>query len=202
MGMAVEMLLVREVADSSLSTASRSTGSPERTCSTAGTDPSGTRHKVSLVLGRLSTSIQGGSSPAIVDVPTVVEDQPTAAKTAPTVAETPSPRLPHVVDTASDAVPSFGDAGGSFADLPQLGGAVPAAAPAAPGPPMAQLARRPRPFRWKARTPPGSTSPLLATGLLMTAGTRLLAAIGVKAGSAPGGAEAAAPVSVLRLPQR
>jgi hypothetical protein len=195
-GITVEFLPARETETSIDSAGMRITR--------AGTDPSGTQHKVALVLGRVTTSIQGSSLPVISGTPTVVEEgpDPTQPTSAPVTTEP---------DLSSDA-PATGGAGlvalpGSYAgaiptDLPEPGEATTAVAPVLPATlPVTQLAT---PAVAVPDAGPDATSfylALLVAGVLMTIGTRLVAALGVKAGAAAGSATEG-PASVLRLPQR
>lgn len=174
----------------------------------AGTDPSGTQHKVSLILGRVGTSVVGGSTPAALDEPTVVaEPDPTPAD-ATFPGEAP-PDSPEVFEPSLGTLPVFDNAPGSLSSIvgssPTPDAASDAAAPAAPlvTQTQAQLAAPAS----VAVPGPDATAfyvALAAAGLLMTAGTRVLSVLGVKLGlrGGVGGSAADVPVSVLRLPNK
>jgi len=176
----------------------------------AGKDPNGTQHKVSLVLGRVSAAIQSSSAPlldtggAVADVPT---DQagPAGGPSPAVVFPASAPSAANLGNAASAASPDLGPVPSSPSEPTDLSSAaVPAATPLPTASPAAmQLAS---PLSVPAQRGPdvsGFYVVLLAAGLLMTIGTRLVAAVGVKLGFwAVYGTPVEAPVSALRLPQR
>ena len=177
----------------------------------AGADPNGTQHKVALVLGRVGASIQGGNSPLISGNPTVVPDQPPAPRAAapagaPAAVEAPAG------DQPAGGV-AFGSAGTDVGAGTSLTGAVPptAGAVTASGGPLAAVPVA-APGTVRLASPavagpfPGPSATgfylvLFVAGLTLTAGSRLVAAFGVRLGAgASKGTEP--PISVLRLPGR
>jgi hypothetical protein len=175
----------------------------------AGADPNGTQHKVALVLGRVGTSIQGGTSPLISGDTTVVPDNPSPAASASTpVATAPDAATGGDVEAAASSDSAFGSPVAEASPLlpnPLTSGA-PVAAPAAPAGNSGATTRLAAPAvarPWRGPSATGFYVTLLVAGLIMTAGTRLIAALGVRLGLGAGAARAAeAPVSVLRLPGR
>lgn len=174
----------------------------------AGADPTGTQHKVSLVIGRVSAAIQASSAPVLDTLAPGIDIPPTgptpAGDTSPVTSPTSAPATASLgsvssVGPAPGLVPSF-----TAGPLPGAGGAPEstAAAPIATQP-ASQLAS---PLSIPPQRGPDTSGfyvALLIAGLVMTAGTRLVAAVGVKLGfwtvyDAP----VEAPVSALRLPQR
>jgi hypothetical protein len=173
----------------------------------AGQDPNGTEHKISLVIGRVGASIQASSTPLVdLDVP-VIDVPPDQA--AP--AGDPSPVAPPASGLGlSDAgsVSSAGSysSGSSFAAgtaaLPD-GAAGSTASTLGATQPVMQLASPLSVPPLRGPNTSGFYVVLLAAGLVMTVGTRLVAAVGVKLGFWTAyGAPVEAPVSALRLPQR
>jgi hypothetical protein len=178
----------------------------------AGADPNGTQHKVALILGRVGTSIQGGTSPLISGDTTVVPpDNPSPAASAAGPAATPVADDPAAVDESGsfDAVPApaaDGSGGASLtAGAPPLSGTVPAsrptAVPAAAAPALVHLASPAVAGPFPGPSVSGFYVALFGAGIALTAGSRLVAAFGVRAGSGDV-KRAAPPVSVLRLPVR
>jgi hypothetical protein len=175
----------------------------------AGQDPNGTQHRISLVIGRVGASIQASSTP-VVDTLTPVVDIPATG---------PAP----VADTSPVASPASVPATTSFGSVSSAGSPVPGPVPsittAGPGAegggtavsndtalvaaPASQLAS---PLSVLPQRGPDASAfyiALLIAGLVMTAGTRLVGAVGVKLGFWTAfGASLEAPVSALRLPQR
>jgi hypothetical protein len=175
----------------------------------AGQGPTGTQHRISLVIGRVSAAIQASSAPILDTLTPVVDIPPSgsapAGDTSPvaTPASAPATAAPSGVSSAGSAVtgsvPSFtagpesasgGTAGstavGLVATHPASQLASPLSIPPQPGPDASAF-----------------YVALLIAGLVITAGTRLVAAVGVKLGFwSAYGAPVEAPVSALRLPQR
>jgi len=174
----------------------------------AGADPNGTQHKVALILGRVGTSIQGGSSPLISGDPTVVKDAPPATPAA-APREGPAPdSLPAgdggpfgVAQPAgsADVAPAGTALGTTAQPLPDTAAGAPvASAQGGPGPAYLTTPAVAGPFPGPSAS--GFYVVLFLAGLAVTAGTRLVAAFGVRvAGTAK---TADVPVSVLRLPVR
>ncbi|MCA1842037.1 MAG: sporulation protein YunB, partial [Actinobacteria bacterium] len=173
----------------------------------AGTEPNNTQHRISLVIGRVSASIQGSSLPVLgetvppaVDVP--LAPPAPAGDSLPAAAPVPGPADPGgrgpVGSSAVDPVPS--SASGALT-LPDA--AIGSDAPVSTVPLAMQLAS---PLSVPPQRGPDASGfyvVLLAAGLVMTAGSRLVAAVGVKLGFwTVYGAPVEAPVSVLRLPHR
>ena len=176
----------------------------------AGQDPTGTQHKISLVIGRVSAAISASSLP-LLDTGTPVVDVPP---------DGPAP----AGDTSPVALPASGPAPASLAGGTSVGSvaaspvawftAGPVTASDAGASPSAEalpvVAQPAMQVTSPLSIPPqhgpdtsGFYVALLAAGLLMTAGTRLVAAVGVKLGFwAVYGAPVEAPVCALRLPQR
>ena len=174
----------------------------------AGADPNGTQHKVALILGRVGTSIQGGTSPLISGDTTVVPDNPSPAASA-SAPVSPGPEVdPPTGGDIEETALSAGAFGSSMSapssplpnTLPSDG---PVAAPAVNAPGTTRLVTPAVASPWRGPSATGFYVTLLVAGLIMTAGTRLIAALGVRLGLGAGAATAAeAPVSVLRLPGR
>jgi hypothetical protein len=175
----------------------------------AGQDPNGTQHKISLVIGRVGASIHASSTP-LADVLTPVVDVPTD-QAAP--AGDPSPVAPPASASAtadldganaagsysSESVPSStaGSETSSSGTAGSTGQALGATQP------VMQLASPLSIPPVRGPNTSGFYVVLLAAGLVMTVGTRLVAAVGVKLGFWTAyGAPVEAPVSALRLPQR
>jgi hypothetical protein len=174
----------------------------------AGADPNGTQHKVALILGRVGTSIQGGTSPLISGDTTVVppENPSPAASAATSVADDPA-----AVDESGsfDSVPApAADAPGGTsltAGASPLSGTVPpsrpTAVPAAAAPALVHLVSPAVAGPFPGPSVSGFYVALFGAGIALTAGSRLVAAFGVRAGSGDL-KRAEPPVSVLRLPAR
>ena len=175
----------------------------------AGKDPNGTEHKVSLVIGRVSAAIQASSAPVLdAGIPFVEAppDQPAPVGDTSPVAPPASGSAPTTlgaVDSgslgsfASGAVPSL-----TTDESAALGGPVGSTAPVLAASQPAALVVSPSIPAQRGPDTSGFYMALLAAGLLMTAGTRLVAAVGVKLGFWTAyGAPLEAPVSALRLPQ-
>jgi hypothetical protein len=176
----------------------------------AGPDPNGTQHKVALILGRVGASIQGGNSPLVPRDSTIV---PAASPGSPATA--PAAAVPSVDDPTPGDEPGGGPASFSAADVsrataltagaPPRSGVVPpsgpAAIPAAAAPALVQFASPAVAGPFPGPSVSEFYVALLGAGVALTAGSRLVAAFAVPAGSPPVKA-AEPPVSVLRLPVR
>ncbi|MDQ1487618.1 MAG: hypothetical protein QOJ23_132 [Actinomycetota bacterium] len=178
----------------------------------AGADPNGTQHKVALILGRVGTSIQGGTSPLISGDTTVVPpDNPSPAASAAGSAATPVADDPAAVDEsdtfAAVPAPATDASGGTSltAGAPPLSGPVPlsgpTAVPAGAAPALVHLASPAVAGPFPGPSVSGFYVALFGAGIALTAGSRLVAAFGVRAGSGDV-KRAEPPVSVLRLPVR
>ena len=177
----------------------------------AGADPNGTQHKVALILGRVGASIQGGTSPLLSGDTTVVPDNPSSAASAAGEAATPVDGDPAALDEPGGlgAVPAAAvDAAGGAsltAGLAPASGSVapsgPVAVPAGATPAVVYLASPAVAGPFPGPSVSGFYVALLGAGIALTVGSRLVAALGVRAGS--GDSKGAEPrVSVLRLPGR
>ena len=173
----------------------------------AGADPNGTQHKVALILGRVGTSIQGGTSPLLSGDTTVVPDNPSSAASAAGEAATPVDGDPAALDEPGGlgAVPAASGGTSLSAGSSPASGSVapsgPVAVPAAATPAVVHLASPAVAGPFPGPSVSGFYVALLAAGIALTVGSRLVAALSVRAGS--GDAKGAAPrVSVLRLPGR
>jgi hypothetical protein len=176
----------------------------------AGTEPNGTQHRISLVLGRVSASIQGSSLPVLGDTVPAIADVPpaqpapasgtlpvalppavSAAATAGDFSSVASPAPDPVLSPTTEALTSPGAGGtGATALVPASQVAMQLASPLSAPPQRGPDAS-------------GFYLVLLAAGLVMTAGSRLIAAVGVKLGFwSSYGTPVEAPVSALLLPQR
>jgi hypothetical protein len=199
-GITVEFLPASETATSVDSAGMRITQ--------AGTDPNGTEHRISLVIGRVGAAIQASTLPVLDETVTPVVDVPTA-QPAPT-----SDSLPVAAPAAGSEQANAGGLGSvesAFSSVPSSdSGAL--TTPGGPVGPEASLPTAPAamqlasPLSFPPQGGPDASGfyvVLLAAGLLMTAGSRLVAAVGVKLGFwTVYGAPVGAPTSVLRLPQR
>lgn len=199
-GITVEFIPARETATSIDSAGMRITR--------AGKDPNGTEHKVSLVIGRVSAAIQASSAPVLDASIPVVEAAPdppapagdTSPVALPVTGSTPA-NLGSVGSVSSPPGVPAGSFGAGPVTAPSGSAESAVALPAAS--PAMQLAS---PLSIPAQRGPDTSGfyvALLVAGLLMTAGSRLVAATGVKLGFWTAyGAPVEAPVSALRLPQR
>lgn len=172
----------------------------------AGADPNGTQHKVALILGRVGTSIQGGTTPLISGDTTVVPDSPApaasaSAAVAPAPGVAPGGDASRVSPVSTDIRSSVDAAVSPLPDTPPSNGPVAAAPVNGVGTTRLAAPAVAHPYPWRGPSATGFYVTLLVAGLIMTVGTRLIAALGVRlgAGAAPA---AAAPASVLRLPGR
>lgn len=178
----------------------------------AGADPNGTQHKVSLILGRVGTSIQGGTSPLVSGDTTVVPDDPSSVASSAGPAATPiaddsaavddSAILAAVPAPAADALGETSLTAGTPplpATVPPIGPPIgPTAVPAAAVPAVVHLASPAVAGPFPGPSVSGFYLALLGAGVALIAGSRLVAAFGVRVGSGDvKGAEP--PVSVLRL---
>ena len=172
----------------------------------AGHDPTGTQHKISLVIGRVGASIHASSTPlAHVVIPDI--DFPTD-QAAP--AGDPSPVAPPA--SAADLGDVSGAGSYSSESVPSYTAGSDTASSGTPGPtgqalgatqPVMQLASPLTIPPLRGPNTSGFYVVLLAAGVVMTVGTRLVSAVGVKLGFWTAyGAPVEAPVSALRLPQR
>jgi hypothetical protein len=198
-GITVEFLPASETATSVDSAGMRITQ--------AGTEPNGTQHRVSLVIGRVGAAIQGSTLPVLDETVPPVVDVPSAG------AAPPGDSLPAASPAAGSGAANAGGLGSvesAFGSVPSsaggplttAGGPVGSAASVPTAPAAMQLAS-PLSLPQSGPDASGFYVVLLAAGLLMTAGSRLVAAVGVKLGFwAVYGAPVEAPTSVLRLPQR
>lgn len=176
----------------------------------AGADPNGTQHKVALILGRVGASIQGGTSPLLSGDTPVVADDPSPAPSTAGATATPVADDPAAIDGAGSFAAASGPATGVSGVISPAAGAPlsgtappggPAAVPAATAPGLVHLASPAVAGPAPGPNVSGFYVALLGAGIALTAGSRLVAALGVRAGAgAVEGNEA--PVSVLRLPLR
>lgn len=180
----------------------------------AGADPNGTQHKVALILGRVSASITGGNSPLVSADPPRVPDEPPAS---PAVAPSPSAPASDSPVRGEDpaaglgfaSAEAFDGSAGAFDTGTAAGDPAPAGAevrsgpltspPAAPA--VAHLAAPAVAGPFPGPSASGFYAALVTAGIALAAGSRFVAAFGVRAGAAASKA-AGPPASVLRLPER
>jgi hypothetical protein len=178
----------------------------------AGADPNGTQYKIALVVGRVGASITGGNAPLLSAEPTVVvsESEPATPAAAPGGAPAdvgpvmPAEEAGGTVDLAASQATFATDGVTAVTAVEPGASAAGLAADGATSASAAPITRLAAPAYAIPGSGPDATSfytALVVAGLLMLAGTRLTARVGVRLGGGAAGSGADVR-SVLRLPGR